>query len=47
MKKFDLSPDRSTTLNIYAYTFEEAQAKASEAVADILKFGDRENAGLP
>lgn len=28
----------STTLNIYAHTFEEAQAKASEAVADILTF---------
>ena len=29
-------------LNIYAHTFEEAQAKASEAVADILKFGGKE-----
>ena len=28
----------TTTLNIYAHTFEEAQAKASEAVADILTF---------
>ena len=32
----------TTTLNIYAHTFEEAQAKASEAVADILKFGGKE-----
>ena len=27
----------TTTLNIYAHTFEEAQAKASEAVADLLR----------
>ena len=26
----------TTTLNIYAHTFEEAQARASEAVADLL-----------
>ena len=32
----------TTTLNIYAHTFEEAQAKASEAVADIFKFGGKE-----
>ena len=29
----------STTLNIYAHSFSEAQAKASEAVADLLSFG--------
>ena len=28
----------STTLNIYAHTFAEAQAKASETVADVLNF---------
>lgn len=27
----------TTTLNVYAHTFEEAQAKASEAVADLLR----------
>lgn len=32
----------STTLNIYAHTFEEAQAKTSEAVADILKFNKKD-----
>ncbi len=29
----------STTLNIYSHSFEEAQAKASEAIADLLSFG--------
>lgn len=29
----------STTLNIYSHSFEEAQARASEAVADLLSFG--------
>ena len=28
----------STTLNIYAHSFAQAQAKASEAVADVLNF---------
>jgi site-specific recombinase XerD len=28
----------STTLNIYAHTFAQAQAKASEAVGDVLNF---------
>ena len=29
----------STTLNIYSHSFEEAQAKASDAIADLLSFG--------
>ena len=29
----------STTLNIYAHAFAQAQAEASQAVADIIKFG--------
>ena len=29
----------STTLNIYSHSFQEAQARASEAVADLLTFG--------
>lgn len=34
----------STTLNIYAHTFAQAQAKASEAVADVLDFGTKKQA---
>ncbi|MVB10554.1 Tyrosine recombinase XerC [Caprobacter fermentans] len=34
----------STTLNIYAHTFAQAQAKASEAVADALKLDDKKQA---
>ena len=32
----------TTTLNIYAHTFAEAQARASEAVADVLDFSKKE-----
>lgn len=34
----------STTLNIYAHTFAQAQARASEAVANVLKFNDKKQA---
>lgn len=34
----------STTLNIYAHTFAQAQAKASEAVADVLKLEEKKKA---
>ena len=34
----------TTTLNIYAHTFAEAQAKAGEAVAAALNFGGQRKA---
>ncbi len=34
----------SATLNIYAHTFAQAQARASEAVANVLKFSDKKQA---
>lgn len=34
----------STTLNIYAHTFAQAQARASEAVADALNFDEKKKA---